>query len=586
MYHLNKPKGKNFEPNNKLKRMKKIKYNISLLALMALTLSGLRCTKLDAKVYSQIVNENFWQTPAQIAAGKAPAYAALQPLAAQSGIYWEHEISSDEMITPTRGGDWGDGGMWTNIWYHKEAADGGAVGWAWGDIYNGVGKCNYIIYTLNNLNPAPASVQSDLAEVKTIRSYFYYHALDLFGNIPYVTNFKQDPTTVATLPRAQVYDSLVAELTAALPFLKTARDVSTYGKVNKYFAHAILAKLYLNAEIYTGTPHWTEAIAQCQAIQDAGYSLMSNYFDNFKDGAVQEASTENIFMIPIKAGVVPQGSGNYVNVSSIMYNNAYFTFGQTGMGNNGMSTTKPFYDFYDTTATYETRVVDGNTNVYKTFNDQRTGQFLRGQQFVKGITYPQYQNILYSSSNPSPVGIGPAEPGAIKLFDDQSQLPLAYFDTMYLVSNPAPWFRLAGLRNIKYFPDAGGNVGDNISNDVPLFRFADILLVKAEAELRAATNLADALESVNMVRRRAYSGSTAHDWTSGQLTLENIYAERAREMAWEMCRRQDMIRFGHFLEARTIPVKPADDADKHTYLLPIPAPVLLSNKNLTQNPGY
>jgi starch-binding outer membrane protein, SusD/RagB family len=566
--------------------MKRIKFNISLLALIALSLSGLRCTKLDAKVYSQIVNENFWKTPEQIAAGKAPAYIALQSMGGNSGIYWEHEISSDEMITPTRGGDWGDGGNWTNIWYHIEKPDAGNVNGAWSDIYNGVGKCNYIIYTLNNLDPAPATVQSDLAEIKVIRSYFYYHALDLFGNIPYVTNFKQDPTTVATIPRAQVYDSLVAELTAALPLLKTARDVTTYGKANKYLAHAILAKLYLNAEIYTGTAHWTEAIAQCQAIQDAGYSLMPNYFDNFKDGAVQEASSENIFVVPYKAGVVPAWGGNYINVSSIMYNNAYFTFGQTGMGNNGMSTTKPFYDFYDTSYTHETRVVDGNTNEYKTFNDQRTGQFLKGQQFVKGITYPQYQNILYKSDNPNPVGYGQTEPGAIRLFDDQSGLPLSYFDTMYLISNPAPWFRLAGLRNIKYWPDAGGNIGDNISNDVPLFRFADILLVKAEAELRAEVNLDDALECVNKVRRRAYSGSTAHDWVPSSLTLDSLYAERAREMAWEMCRRQDMIRFGHFLEARTIPVKPADDADKHTYLLPIPAPVILSNPKIIQNPGY
>jgi len=119
-----------------------------------------------------------------------------------------------------------------------------------------------------------------------------------------------------------------------------------------------------------------------------------------------------------------------------------------------------------------------------------------------------------------------------------------------------------------------------------VFRLADILLMKAEAELRSGTNLGDALENVNMVRRRAYSGSTAHDWQSADLTLNNLYAERAKEMAWEMVRRQDMIRFGHFLDARTVPDKPADDADKHTYLLPIPPAVILSNPNILQNPGY
>ena len=105
--------------------MKKLKFNITLLALVAVCFTALRCTKLDSKVYSQIVNENCWQTPEQIAAGKSPAYAALQGLGGNSGVYWENEISSDEMITPTRGGDWGDGGMWTNMWNHFEKPGGG-----------------------------------------------------------------------------------------------------------------------------------------------------------------------------------------------------------------------------------------------------------------------------------------------------------------------------------------------------------------------------------------------------------------------------------------------------------------------------
>lgn len=567
--------------------MKKFRFTIAALVVTSLAFSGLRCTKLDAKVYSPILSENFWQTPAQIAAGKIPAYAVLQGMGGNSGVYWEQEISSDEMITPTRGGDWGDGGMWTNIWHHIETSDGGTVSWAWGDLYNGVGKCNYVIYALSNINPAPPTLASDLAEMKTLRSYFYYQALDLFGNIPYVTDFKQDPNTVVTLPRAQVFDSLVAVLTDALPLLTPTHDMTTYGKVNQDFARCILAKLYLNAEVYTGVSKWAECIAACEAIEASGYSLMPLYFDNFKDGAVQEASTENIFVVPFKAGVVPAGGGNYINVSSIMANNAFYTFSQAGMGNNGMSTTKPFYDFYDTSAVYETKVINGNTNVYKTFNDQRTGQFLRGQQYVKGVTYPPHQNILHKSSNTDPVGLGNAGvPGALMIYDDQSQLPLSYFDTIYLVSNPAPYFRLAGLRNIKYWPDPKGNVGDNISNDVPLFRLADILLMKAEAQLRSGVDLDEALESVNMVRRRAYSGNTSYDWQAGDLTLNNLYAERAREMAWEMVRRQDMIRFGKYLDARTIPNKAADDPDKHTYLLPIPSSVILSNPKIEQNPGY
>jgi len=565
--------------------MKQIQFKLMLLAFVALTITGVQCTKLDSKVYSQIVNENFWQTPEQISAGKAPAYSILQYFGGNSGVFWENEIGSDEMITPTRGGDWGDGGFWANIWYHSEDKNSGMTDWAWGHLYDGIGKCNYIIYTLQHLDPAPATLKADVAEMRALRSYYYYMALDLFGNIPYVTNFKQDPATVATTPRSQVYDSLVTDLQAVIPDLSEDVNAKTYGKFNKYVAHFILAKLYLNSEIYSGTPRWQECINECNAVSAGGYSLMSNYYDNFKD-LVQEASTENILVAPLKANVLPAGGGNYINVASIQFNNARLTFNQNGMGNNGMSTTRPFYQFYDTTSDYSTRVVDGNTNVYRTFHDQRTGQFLVGQQFVKGITYPPHRDILYSSSNKAPAGLAASDPTAIEIHDDQSQLPLAYYDDMVLFSDPAPSFRMAGLRNIKYWPEPGGNVGDNISNDAVLFRYADILLMKAECEVRLGQDLGDALDNVNEVRRRAYSGSHDFDFVSGELTLDNLYAERARELAWEMVRRQDMIRFGHFLESRTFPEKPADAGDKHTYILPIPVRVIQNNPNIQQNPGY
>ena len=115
--------------------MKHIQFKLILLAFIVLSLSGEQCTKLDAKVYSQISNDNFWKTTQQISAGKAPAYTILQYIGgAQSGVFWENEIGSDEMITPTRGGDWGDGGFWANIWYHSEDKNSGMTGWAWGHI--------------------------------------------------------------------------------------------------------------------------------------------------------------------------------------------------------------------------------------------------------------------------------------------------------------------------------------------------------------------------------------------------------------------------------------------------------------------
>ncbi|HSB93820.1 MAG TPA: RagB/SusD family nutrient uptake outer membrane protein [Flavitalea sp.] len=560
--------------------MKLLRFFKTALALMSVCVLGVTCTKLDVKVYSVLANEDFWKTPEEIAAGKAPAYQALTGVGPDHSGFWIQSMTADEMVTPTRGGDWGDGGAWGKPYFHTQLADDNFVNGAWSDIFAGVGKCNFIIYTLENLNPAPVTLEKDLAEIRAVRSYFFSVGLDLFGNIPYVTNFKVDPTTVVNIPRAQVFDSIEADLKAVLPLLTEETGLSTYGKMTKWFAYAILAKMYVNAEVYTGTPRWADCVTMCNNIIQSGkFSLSPNYFDNF---GVNLPTPENLMVIPYDKNFI---GGQYTTVSTIMSNNAY-SFGiTTNYGNNGMSVTRDFYKNFDTTSVYYSQMVNGFVNTYRTFNDQRTGQILVGQQYVAGIPYPPYKDILFNSTNTAPAG-DPWDPSssAIKLYDQQSHLPLAYYDTMVQFSNSSDYFRLAGLRNIKYYPQPGPT-GDYMSNQQPLSRYADVLLMKGEALLRSGTSLDEALASVNEVRRRAYSGSTAHDWTMADLTLPNLLAERGREMAWELVRRTDVIRFGTFGNAKTYPPKPAD-ADDHFELLPIPVAQHLTNPNLTQNPGY
>jgi hypothetical protein len=356
--------------------------------------------------------------------------------------------------------------------------------------------------------------------------------------------------------------------------------LSTYGKMTKWFAYAILAKMYLNAEVYTGTPRWNDCVMMCNnIIASQKFALTPNYFDNF---GVNLPTSENLMVIPYDKNFI---GGQYTTVSTLMSNNAY-SFGiTTNYGNNGMSVTRDFYKNFDTTSVYYSQMVNGFINTYRTFNDQRTGQILIGQQYVAGIPYPPHKDILFHSTNTAPAGDPwDASSSAIKLFDQQSHLPLAYYDTMVQFSNGSDYFRLAGLRNIKYYPQPGPT-GDYMSNQQPLSRYADVLLMKAEALLRSGTGLDEALASVNEVRRRAYSGSTAHDWTMADLTLPNLLAERGRELSWELVRRTDVIRFGTFGNAKTYPPKPAD-ADDHFELLPIPVAQHLTNPNLTQNPGY
>lgn len=533
--------------------------------ITALLLTGLiilaSCTKLDKKVYSVVSNDNFWQTSEQIAAGIAPAYQALQAFP-DGSVYNITEQSSDEQFAPTRGGDWYDGGVWQQLWLHTWSTSNSSINTAWSDIYNGIGKINFIMYQVNNLVDTPATLSAINAELKVLRAYYYFQAMDLFGNIPVVTDYKTDQNSVTNSPRLEVFNFIESEIKQNIGLLPTTVDNTTYGKVTQWFAYCLLAKLYLNAAVFSGTARWGDCIAACDSVILSGkYQLEEEYFDNFS--VDNEGSSENIFVVPFDN--VNIGGNNY-EMETLHYQNQN-TFGLTGGPWNGYCSGGDFYKLFDTVSVYT--VQGGNT--YRTFLDERTGQYLIGQQFSKTYSYPPGKNVLYATSDASLI-----------LYDGGTGLPLSYYSNVNELSNSADSFRLAGVRNIKYFPEAG--TAGNQSNDVVIYRLADILLMKAEAEIRNGT-VTDALSLVNQVRERAYNGETSHNWTVADLTLDNILAERGRELAWEGWRRQDLIRFGKYGEARK-PGKSADASDGHLNLFPIPDQQRTANPNLVQNSGY
>jgi hypothetical protein len=141
---------------------------------------------------------------------------------------------------------------------------------------------------------------------------------------------------------------------------------------------------------------------------------------------------------------------------------------------------------------------------------------------------------------------------------------------------------MAGLRSVKYFPQAGINLDQ--SNNMVIYRLADVFLMRAEASLRNGSASSVDLGYLNAIRERAYSGDNSHNWNMTDFTLTNIYKERGRELAWENFRRQDAIRFGTFGDAR--PPQKEKDADDHWQIFPIPANQHTANQNLKQNPGY
>jgi len=562
------------------------------IAFLLLLVSGISCTKLDAKVYSVVPNANFWQTPQEIAAGIAPAYHAMTNI--PNGNTFElNEASSDEMVIPIRGADWLDNNVHIQEWEHNWPDDHANNNGAWGDIFGGITAVNFTLSVVNSLATPPPTLSSINAELKVLRAYFYMQAMDLWGNVPLVTSYSTNPDSVKISKRADIYAFVLSEITSNIELLSTSNNATTYGRMNKWSAFALLARLYLNAEVYGGTTglagltagpaQWTQCMAACDSVIMSGnFALNPNYFDNFSPtNSNVIPAVENIFVVPFDKVNI---GGDNNEMETLHYQNQN-NFSLTGQPWNGFCATADYYANYDTSSVYAI----GGTSTTRTYVDQRSGQWLIGQQYNLQYNYPP-STYLYSASP------------ALALQDAQFSIPLAFNPVVAKISDPSGPFRSAGLRNVKYFPEGGTSGGQ--SNDMVIFRLADVYLMRAEADVRANGAIsATSLGYVNKIRERAYSttsptipnpdgGTITVDWNAATATLDNILAERARELAWENIRRTDLIRYevaggtvAKYFGAARNPAKLAD-GDGHWEVFPIPTQQITSNANLTQNPGY
>ena len=196
-----------------MKRNRFLIFTVSIVAMGSVIVS---CKKLEKNVYNDVPTANFYQTPAQIAAGVAPIYAALVPLQTEA-VFQANEVTSDEMVVPTRGGDWFDGGKWQAMWKHAFTADIGTFNDAWNNLNTGITKANFILNILNNLPTKPANINSINAEIKVVRDYYIFLLMDMYGNEPLVTDFKTDQSKVVTVARKDVYAYLINDLTNNVP---------------------------------------------------------------------------------------------------------------------------------------------------------------------------------------------------------------------------------------------------------------------------------------------------------------------------------------------------------------------------------
>ncbi len=521
-------------------------YTIVSVFMGILLLNG--CTKIDVPAEDVLTPDNFPTSDAQYILAAGPAYVSFRGTYCIS--YWmEQTLSTDEAILPSRAGGWYDGGQYQQMHYHSWTPDNPIIGscWTWG--FSTISTCNQILALFASSNDSPSKVRV-AAEIRTLRAMMFWMMMDAYGNIPMPTAFG-DTTNPVQQSRQDVFNFIESEVKAVLPSLSTATDVSQYGRPNTYTAYALLAKLYLNAEVYTGKPRYDDAVTYCDSVIQSGkYSLATDFAKMFyPDNGPQ--MTEFILAIPYDHAQAQGEQFNWFSLHPALQQKYDLSYRLS----NPVSTIPSYYAQFDDS------------------NDVRTSLWLIGKQYDFAGN-PIIINTTNVGLDNTYSGPDPSAPVAYQL-DFTPDVTLVDADKFEVGGDELG--KAKGIRNIKYYPDVTAT-DRNQSNDVAVFRYADILLMKAEAILRGATATygATALSLVNQLRTTRKAAALS------ALTLDDMLKERARELNWENTRRIDLIRFGKYEDSWGYKT----DGNTYKRIFPIPSSERVLNPSLVQNPGY
>ncbi len=471
------------------------------------------------------------------------------------GIYDYNTLTTDEAMIPIRGGDWYDGGLWENMYQHKWNANDINFYNVWKYLFKVIVISNQSLSIIDSHQTLLSAEQTRdfTAEVRAVRALFYYYAMDMFGRVPIVTSYDVKLEQVTQSERSEVFKFIVDELQDVAPQLAdehSNKEGDYYGRVTRPVANFLLAKLALNAEIYTDD-NWTDGKRQdgksiyfnvngekknawetciwyCEQLRQEGYELESDYASNF--AVHNENSKENIFTIPLDKNL-------YLNEYHYLYRSRHYKHGGAygGSSENGtcatVSTVKAFG--------YGTDHVDNRFKI----------NFYADTALVDGK----------------------------KIYLDNGK-PLVYMPLeLKLNLSDSPYKQTAGARVGKYEVDRTAySDGRQVDNDIVLFRYGDALLMEAEAKVR---NGDDGSIELNAIRDRVGMPHV-------EVNLDNILKERLLELVWEGWRRQDLIRFGKYTKAYDQRTPVEKESTGFTTVFPIPQRCLDLNKKLKQNPSY
>lgn len=238
------------------------------------------CTNLDEEIFSSIPEKDFYKTESEFLAAMVPIYSSMRTLTEHSN-WWDLEETTDVCVTPVKNhGLWYDGGIYIRLHQHSWMEEDAHLNNIWNALYSGVSSANRVLYQFENSTIEMNGKENYIAELKVARAFYYYLLLEAFGNVPIIDRFDvPDGYLPATEPRSKVFEFVESELKNNINNL--SEDVlNTYGRFNKWNAKMLLARLYLNAEAWIGTPMYNECENLCNEIiatnkyrLDGDYSL-------------------------------------------------------------------------------------------------------------------------------------------------------------------------------------------------------------------------------------------------------------------------------------------------------------------------
>ncbi|MEO6915346.1 MAG: RagB/SusD family nutrient uptake outer membrane protein [Chitinophagaceae bacterium] len=520
--------------------LRKSYFSIALVATFMFS-----CTKLNEKFQGDLTASQVSATASNASALLANAYNSMRSSFQDNAlVFCLTELSTDEMLAPTRAGDWDDNGDWRKLHLHRW--DGNHI-----RLRNTFNSLSGAIFASTDVLRFSPSTQQE-AEARFLRAWAMWWMLDLFNQVPY-----RDPgESVIQEARVRKGAEALAYIISEINAVKNNLPDGPAGLANKDAAKLFLMKIYLNKGVYDNRLNPTFAAADMnqvisladEIINSNKYAFTANYFDNFAPDNTN-IGKENIWTQENVGGITPNANLRARWVTVMHYN-------QVPAGNNGWTTTTDFYNKFEAADKRRGAAYNSPGGLPNPGNRINVG-FLAGQQ--------------YNLTTDAPL-------------TDRTGQPLIFINAIKIIETGTN-LEVTGVRPNKYPIDYVNDASRLINNDFVYFRLADVLLMKAEAILRggtatvAGTYGGTPLALVNSVRTLASRGATA----LAALDLNTLLDERGRELYLECWRRQDMVRFKKYLE----PFNEKNYVSEDKYILfAIPIQQLSVNTNLTQNPGY